>query len=139
MSFREKSAWVSFFCLLVFGGVWFRTVVRVELYHVREPNPLLAFASLLGAFVLAEIVLHIVIAARDPKEARTPKDERERLIDLKAARVAFYVLMAGAWLSIATLHLNFDRLRMADSVLGAIIVAELAKFATEIALYRRDA
>jgi hypothetical protein len=139
MSFREKSAWVSFFCLLVFGGVWFRTVVRVELYHVREPNPLLAFASLLGAFVLAEIVLHIVIAARDPKEARTPKDERERLIDLKAARVAFYVLMAGAWLSIATLHLNFDRLRMADSVLGAIIVAELAKFATEIVLYRRDA
>jgi hypothetical protein len=139
MSFREKSAWISFFCLLGFGAFWLRNVIRVEAFHVREANPMLAFVSLLGALILADIVLHIVIAVRNPKEARTPKDERERLIDLKAARVAFYVLTAGAWLSIATLHLNFDRLRIADSVLGAIIVAELVKFATQIALYRRDA
>jgi hypothetical protein len=139
MSFREKSAWISFFCLFGFGGFWLRNIIRVEVFHAREANPMLAFFSLLGALVLAELVLHIAIAVRDPKEARTPKDERERLIDLKAARVAFYVLMAGAWLSIATLHLDFDRLRIADSVLGAIIVAELVKFATQIALYRRDA
>jgi len=139
MSFREKSAWISFFCLVAFGGFWFRNMIRIEVYHVRQPNPMLAFFSLLGALILSEIVLHIVIAVRDPKEARTPKDEREQLIDLKAARVAFYVLMAGAWLSIGTLHLHFDRLRIADSVLGAIIVAELVKYATQIALYRRDA
>lgn len=84
-------------------------------------------------------MLHIAIAVGDPTEARTPRDERERLIALKASRVGFYVLMAGAWLSIATLHLHFDRLRMADSMLAAIIVAELARFGTEIALYRRDA
>ena len=139
MSFREKSAWISFFCLFAFAGVWLRNIIRVEIYHVHEGNPMLAFFSLLGALILSEILLHIVVAVRDPKEARTPKDEREKLIDLKAARVAFYVLMAGAWLSIGTLHLNFDRLRIADSVLGAIIVAELVKFATQVALYRRDA
>jgi len=139
MSFREKSAWVSFSCLLVFGGFWLRNVIRIEVYNVPDRNPMLAFFSLLGALILTEIVLHIVIAMRDPKEARTPKDERERLIDLKATRVAFYVLMAGGWLSIGTLHLNFDRLRIADSVLGAIIAAELVKFAAQIALYRRDA
>ena len=139
MSFREKSAWISFGCVLLFGGLWFRNVVRVEIYHAREGNPMVAFFSLVGALILTEIVLHIAIAVRDPKEARTPRDEREQLIDLKAARVAFYVLMTGAWLSIGTLHLNFDRFRMADTVLGAIIVAELVKFATQITLYRRDA
>jgi hypothetical protein len=139
MSFREKSAWISFVCLSGFGGFWFWSIIRVEVYHVREANPMLAFFSLLGALIVTELVLHIAVAVRDPKEARTPKDEREQLIDLKAARVAFYVLMAGAWLSIGTLHLNFDRLRMADTVLGAIIVAELVKFAVQIALYRRDA
>jgi cytochrome b561 len=139
MSFREKSAWISFGCVLLFGGLWLRSAIRVEVYHAREGDPMVSFFSLVGALILTEIVLHIAIALRDPKEARTPKDEREQLIDLKAARVAFYVLMAGAWLSIATLHLNFDRLRIADSVLGAIIVAELVKFATQIALYRRDA
>jgi hypothetical protein len=139
MSFREKSAWISFVCLSGFGGFWFWNIIRVEVYHVRQANPMLAFFSLLGALIVTELVLHIAVAVRDPKEARTPKDEREQLIDLKAARVAFYVLMAGAWLSIGTLHLNFDRLRMADTVLGAIIVAELMKFAMQIALYRRDA
>jgi hypothetical protein len=63
---------------------------------------MLAFLSLLAALVLAEIALHLVIALRDPKDARTPKDER-------------------------------------DTVLAAIISAELVKFATQIALYRRDA
>jgi divalent metal cation (Fe/Co/Zn/Cd) transporter len=139
MSFREKSAWISFFCLLAFGGFWLRNIIRVEVYHVRQANPMVAFFTLLGALILTEIVAHILIAVRDPKEARTPKDEREKLIDLKATRVAFYVLMAGAWLSIGTLHLNFDRLRIADSVLGAIILAQLVKFATQVALYRRDA
>jgi hypothetical protein len=139
MSFREKSAWISFGCLLAVGGFWFRNIIRVEVYHVRQANPMLAFLSLLAALILAEIALHLVIALRDPKEARTPKDEREKLIDLKAARVGFYVLMTGAWLSIGSLHLNFDRLRIADTVLTAIILAELVKFATQIALYRRDA
>jgi hypothetical protein len=139
MSFREKSAWISFCCLLVFGGYWLRNTVGVEVYHARQANPMVAFFSLLGALVLTEVVLHIAIAVQDPRDARTPKDEREILIDLKASRVAFYVLMVGAWSSIATLHLNFDRLRLADTVLGAIIVAELVKFATQIALYRRDA
>jgi hypothetical protein len=139
MSFREKSAWISFVCLLAVGGFWFRNVIREELYHARRGNPMLDFASLLAALIVAEVVLHIAIALRDPKEARTPRDEREKLIDLKAARVAFYVLMTGGWLSIGTLHLHFDRLRIADTVLGAMIVAELVKFATQIALYRRDA
>ncbi|HEY2905866.1 MAG TPA: hypothetical protein VGJ29_08180 [Vicinamibacterales bacterium] len=139
MSFREKSAWISFCSVLLFGAIWFRSVILTEVYHARQGDPMVAFFSLVGALILTEIVLHIAIAVRDPKEARTPKDERERLIDLKAARVAFYVLMAGAWLSIGTLHLNFDRLRIADTVLGAIIVAELVKFATQIVLYRRDA
>ena len=139
MSFREKSAWISFVCLLAVGGFWFRNVIREEVYHARPGNPMLDFASLLAALVVAEVVLHIAIAWRDPKDARTPRDEREKLIDLKAARVAFYVLMTGGWLAIGSLHLQFDRLRIADTVLGAIIVAELVKFATQIALYRRDA
>jgi hypothetical protein len=139
MSFREKSAWISFGCLLVFGGLWLRHTIRVEVYHVRDADPMLSFFSLLAALVATELVLHIAIAAFAPKDARTPKDEREQLIDLKAARVAFYVLMVGGWISIGTLHLNFDRLRLADTVLGAIIVAEMVKFATQIALYRRDA
>jgi hypothetical protein len=139
MSFREKSAWISFLCLLVVGGFWFADLIRVKFYGVRHGNPLVYFLGLVTALVVGEIVLHLAIAVRSPHEARTPKDERERLIDLKATRIAFYVMIAGAWLSIATIHLRFSGFNVSQCVLGSIIIAELTKFGAQIALFRRDA
>jgi hypothetical protein len=138
MSFREKSAWISFVCILVAGGVWLWNIVRMEIYHVHV-NPILFALSLLASFIVAEAVLHLAVASRAPGEARTPRDEREQAIDLKAVRIAFYVLLAGAWMSIGTIHLRFNGLEVSHCVLGSIIVAELSKFGTQIVLYRRDA
>src|SRR5438132_7248971 len=100
MSFREKSAWISFVCILVVFAIWSWNIVKVELLHQRRGNPIVAALSLLAALIIAEVVLHLAIAMRSPMDARTPKDEREKLIDLKASRIAFYVLLVGAWLSI---------------------------------------
>jgi hypothetical protein len=48
--------------------------------------------------------------------------------------------MIGAWLSVGTLHLSgSNRLMMAQALMGSIIIAVLTRFATQIALYRRDA
>ena len=139
MSFREKSAWISFVLILVFGGLWLRNVIQVEFFGLRQ-NPMLQFFGMLAALIAAEVGLHIAIAIQSPHEARTPKDEREKLIDLKASRVGFYVLMVGAWTSIGTLHLpNSNRFLMAQFMMGSIIIAVLTRFATQIALYRRDA
>src|SRR5437867_13314691 len=97
--------------------------------------------SLLAALIVAEVVLHLLIAIRSPKDARTPKDERERLIDLRASRVAFYVLLIGAFTSLGFgLHFpGASRFTMGALLMGAIIAALLARFGTQIALYRRDA
>jgi uncharacterized membrane protein len=139
MSFREKSAWISFLLTFIFGGLWLRNVVRVEFYGLRQDPVKFVFVMLL-AIILAEIGLHIALAIQSPREARTPKDEREKLIDLKASRVAFYVLMVGAWTSVGTLHLpNSSRFLMAQFLMGTIIITLLVRFATQIALYRRDA
>ena len=48
----------------------------------------------------------MAVAIQSPREARTPKDERERLIDMKAARLAFPVLLVGAFAAIGALHLD---------------------------------
>jgi hypothetical protein len=139
MSFREKSAWISFVLILIFGGLWLRNVIQVEFYGMRQ-NPMHFFFGMLAALIAAEIALHVAIALQSPGEARTHKDERERLIDFRASRVAFYVLMVGAWTSISTLHLpNSSRFLMAQFLMGSIIIAVLTRFATQIVLYRRDA
>ena len=65
----------------------------------------------------------------------------ERLIDLKASRVAFYALLTGAFLTIwLGLHLHgATRFFMGQVMMGSIITTLLIRFATQIALHRRDA
>jgi hypothetical protein len=140
MSFREKSAWISFFCLLLFGAAWLAHVLKIEVFHARSDNPMLWFFGMLAGLIALEIGLHVAIALQSPRDARTPKDERERLIDMKASRVAFYVLLTGAFASVGMLHVpGSNRFMMAQSLMGSIILAALVRFATQIALHRRDA
>jgi hypothetical protein len=114
--------------------------MRVEFFHTRNVSPMLWWFVMLAGLIALEIALHVAIAIQSPRDARTPKDERERLIDMKASRVAFYVLLAGAFASVGTLHVpGSSRFMVAQSVMGSIILAALVRFATQIALYRRDA
>src|SRR5262245_50448570 len=140
MSFREKSAWISLLCLLIFTGLWLTHALRVEFFGVQNYNPTFWFFGTLLALIALEIGLHVAIAIHSPREAKTPKDERERLIDMKASRVAFYVLLAGAVVSIGTLHVpGATRYTMAQCLMGSILFALLIRFATQIGLHRRDA
>lgn len=140
MAFREKSAWVSLVCMVVFGALWTGNLVREGVYGLHVGSPFAVFVAQVTILIVMEVVLHIAIAMHSPRDARTPKDEREQLIDLKASRIAFYVLLAGAFLSLATLHVpGANRLTLVHSLMGAIITTMLVRFGAQIALYRRDA
>lgn len=85
MSFREKTAWVTLAALLF--------VIALYLFHVPslyESHPrgwtLLSLAICVGVFVLIEDVAHVILALRDPREARTPRDELDKLIELSTLR-----------------------------------------------------
>ena len=141
MSFREKSAWISFICLLLFALSWTTHAFGIEIFSRTNIGPMAWFFGMLAGLIALEIGLHVAIALQSPKDARTPKDERERLIDLRASRVAFYVLLIGAFTSLGFgLHFpGASRFTMGALLMGAIIAALLARFGTQIALYRRDA
>lgn len=137
MSFREKSAWISFLLLLaVFTPFFYYSYLSLTDQIAHREGMRAAFV-LLAAFVVLEIVLHAVIAMRAPAEARSPRDERERLIAMKATSVAFPVLVLGALAGAAMLHVSLSVWVMQQAVLLAIVVAEVVKFGTEIVLYRR--
>ena len=141
MSFREKSAWISFLCILIFGALYGWHAIRVEIFHAHDHNPMLYVFGTAGALVALEIALHVAIAIQSPKEARTPKDERELLIDLRASRVAFYALFVGTLASLGLgMHLpGANRFLMGELLMGAIIATLLVRFGVQIVLYRRDA
>jgi hypothetical protein len=136
MSFREKSTWISFVLLLALSIAYFW---NFTLMLMDRPHSDVLFPLLVLAFVVGQLILQAAIAIRSPREARAPKDERERLIDLKATRVAFLVLMTGAFTSVGTMHLRVNRFEMGQFTLLAIVVAELVLLGTRLVLYRRDA
>jgi hypothetical protein len=99
MSFREKSAWISFVCLLLLTLAF----VFSQHFHGHGVPLHMALAIFLG-FLLLQVVLHLIVAAQAPRDARTPKDERERLIELRAARIGFYALVVCELVAMGLFH-----------------------------------
>ena len=137
MSFREKSAWISFVTILLFFGVLFWNVARVLAGRVTARAIYPLSMALIAGFVVLEIVLHLVVAMRAPNEALAPRDERERLIDMRATRVAFQVLVVGALAGVGMLHVTSSAWSMAQVVLLAVVIAELVRFGGQILFYMR--
>ena len=138
MSFREKSTWISFLLLLAISFPFFYQFVRIERGLTSSQAFFHVFLLLVIVFVVGEIVLHALIVMQSPRDARAPKDERERLIDLKAMRVAFFTLMAGALMVIVLVHFPVDRFAILQALLFAVVVAELAMLGARLVYYRRD-
>ena len=139
MSFREKSAWISFLLILGVFIPFFWNSYRQFSGQVDGQAAVSVAVWLLVAFVVLEIVLHAAIALQAPNDARSPRDEREHLIEMRATRIAFQVLVMGALAGVATVHLSRSAWVMQQVVLLAIVLAELVKFGGQIVLYRRDA
>jgi len=135
MSFREKSAWISLILIvLVFGPYFGRVALALAgKTHVHAGTQF----ALITVFVLLEIVLHVAVAVRSPREARAARDEREDLIDLRATRTAFYVLLAGVLIAIFTLHFPVNVWMLSQFVLFSAVVAQLMRFSNQIRLFRR--
>lgn len=139
MSFREKSAWISALSILGVFIPFFWNSYRQFTGAVDSHTAVSTAFGLLALFVVLEIVLHVAIALQSPREARSPKDERERAIELRATFVAFQVLVVGALLGVWSIHLTSRAWVIQQVVLFAVVAAELVKFTLQIVLFRRGA
>ena len=138
MSFREKTAWVTLFAILIMSGMYWVHVHNPFVPHDQH-WVLASLAVSLGTYVLIEIIAWLVLRWRFPQDAREPRDERERLIDLKALRIAHYVFAVGALAGIFfVLHLaGAGPVAVASTVFTAFVLAQVVKHAARIVYYRR--
>lgn len=138
MSFREKSAWVTLITLIALSIAF--------ALHVPQPwtlrptsSPFMFHVLLVAivAFIAIEVVAHIVIAIFAPRDARAPKDERERLIELRSIAAAAYVYAVLSLGSVFTIHLGANQIGVAYLVLLSFVVAEVVNYSLRIYYYRR--
>ena len=135
MSLREKSAWISLVSIAAVGFVFFLHVPRT-LTPRSGPEMFHALLICLSALIVIEVVAHAVVVIRAPLEARAPKDERERLIELRAIRVAAYVYAALSMGAVSLLHVGANGGAVGYAVLLALVVAELVNYGSRILYYR---
>lgn len=155
MPFREKSAWISIFVTLLIWGSYFGDMMPNLLSGRPDLDGMLgAFFGSVALAVILQIVLTIVIAVLSPKEANAPADERERLIELRAANIAYNVLtflLVIAVLGAPAMSL-FHALKagiepslgsavvpMANGVLLALVLAEVVKHIAQLVQFRQQA
>jgi hypothetical protein len=136
MSYREKSAWISLLSMSVIYGIYFWRVIQAgpQTGHFH-------FGNLLGtiiALVIVQVVLTVAVAIAAPKEAQAPRDEREKLIELKATRVAYSGLATGIALACLFGALDPPIVFNTNSLLLILVTAEVLRSGCQIIQYRRS-
>jgi len=137
MSFREKSAWISILSMSGIYAFYFWSVVRTgSLTGGAHFGGMLVTVV---ALVVVQIVLTVAVAVFTPREAKAPPDERDRLIELRATRVA-YAVLAGSiacacFFGAFTPPIIFNT----NALLFILVMAELMRSACQIVQYRRGA
>ncbi|MGA9353300.1 MAG: hypothetical protein WBV46_06380 [Terriglobales bacterium] len=137
MSFREKTAWISALSMAGIYGVYFWSVIKAGPqaggFH---------FGKLLGtiiALVVVQIVLTIAVAIFTPREAKAPRDERDKLIELRAMRFAYAGLATGIAFACFFGAFNPPIVFNTNALLFILVTAEIMRSGCQIVQYRRGA
>ena len=118
-------------------GVYFWSAV-----HPGQQAGGFRFGGLLGtivALVAVQIVLHVAVAIRKPREAQAPRDEREKLIALKATRIGYAGLASGVVVACFLGALNPPILFSTNSLLFVLVASEVLRAASQVAYFRLGA
>jgi hypothetical protein len=132
MSFQEKRAWIS---QITMGLIYGRYFWAVTMQGGRGP-----FGNLLATVIML-VVLQVGIitlaAILNPREASAARDEREQLIELKSARVAYAGLSTGVACACFFGAMNPPIIFNVNSLLFVLVTAEMLRNACQIVMYRR--
>ena len=149
LSFKEKSIAGSLIITLALFGYYFIKFFQILAEGSSEklqelPIVLLVVVVLV---VIVEAIYHIAIALGP--DGDDVDDERDRLIEAKATRIAYFVLAAGCVTTIghATLagvfaerlddSLMVSPIMTANFILISFILAEITGFGMQLVYYRR--
>ena len=136
MSFREKSSWISVLSMSGIYGFYFWLVFT---HRLKAGGFHFGLLDTIIALVVMQVVLTVAVAVFSPKEAQAPRDEREKLIELRSMRVAYAGLATSV--ALACFFGAFDPpiVFNTNSLLFILVTAEVLRSASQIVQYRRGA
>jgi hypothetical protein len=137
MSFREKSAWVMAFVMVVTGLYYLNMAIGTSGGMGRIVHPLTVLVPYVGLVVIASVVAQTTMALLSPSEAKARADERERPVLDRAGSWSGSILGLGAVTSLFHFLYHGDASLLFHMVMGSLILSQIAGYAFQIALLRR--
>lgn len=139
MSHREKVAWLSLAAIVVtFGPYFLLTALRPPAAGTMPE------LQQLGRFAVTTIVQmlilgggHLVLRLREPEEARLPADERDRAVQARSIRIAYFVLITGMILVGVIMPFTTGGWAIVNAALASIVLAEVVQYGIAVWSYRR--
>lgn len=134
MAWREKQAWLALSVMVVAYGAYFSAVTASE-------QSMLDMLLLFGGVAIAQAVVMIVgstlLAVQAGKEARAEADERDRAIDRRGTRIAYFVLLTGMIVVGVVMPFTKQGWQISNAALLALVAAEIVRYGVVVASYRR--
>jgi len=135
MSFREKSAWISMLSMAGICGSYLWSVVHTG------PHPggfqVGGLLETIIALVVVQVVLTAAVAIVTPKEAKAPRDERDKLIELRSMRVAYSGLATAVAFACFFGAIDPPIVFNTNALLFILVTSEILRSASQVVQYRR--
>ena len=138
MSLREKSAWIGLISVLLCFGVYFGSIA-VGAISGRGPSAVHLLLGCVVAFAVLQAGLSVVAARTTPPDGRSPRDEREMLIQARSHTIGYYVLVVLVLGLGAPLHIGHPAPDLVNFALLDVVIAGLAVSGAQIVMFRRGA
>lgn len=149
-SFRELSALVSAVAVAVAAWLYFPDALTMASHAVGQIGAntdmqltdsramLIRFAIGSVVFLVAlQIMFHVALAIFWRRDATEPRDERDRIVALKARRYAYEILAAGVLIAMAYLFShNLPGVLAAQYLLMTVFASEFVRYALTFVFYR---
>lgn len=136
--FRVKSAGVSLVVILAIGSYFIASLFTLLPSEQAVPEGTLSLTIItivLIAVVEATLQIVLFIGAGRVED----QTEQDHTATARAAHNAYLVLTIGAFATFASMFANFTPFEMGSLLMGAFLLAEIVKFASQIVYYRRSA
>jgi hypothetical protein len=142
MSFRERTAWITAISIVVCFGIYYGAIYGGLVRSNTWQSFHLGLACILSLVVL-QVVLNLAATMLNPRDARTPRDERERMIHARSHVIGYHVVIFGMALVLLSthvpLHANYGDLIVNTVNFGVLVmvIAALSVAVAQIIMYRR--
>jgi hypothetical protein len=136
MSFREKSAWITLVLVLLCFGAYFGAIATGHITG-RGMSSIHLLLLCVAAFFLLQLGLKLAAIWTTPKDGRSPKDEREQLIQARSHTIGYYLLMVLTLAIGVPFHLGHPAVDLVNFALLDVVITALVVSVAQVVMFRR--